>query len=1297
MLSRIVVVSAWVALFISLQGVAERPSGDAFGWDVAPTQGGMHLSCTFSGAAMEEVQVEGHAFVRMRASDLGVEGRLGQPEIPVWRRLVAAPEDAVGGEVRDIKTDATQAKRTALHLAAPLYPVQPPREKTPDAKMPPLAWDKAFYAAKGNAAPETVSLTYYGVQRRQRLYLLTVRPVQYDPATQAVSTHRQIDFDIVWQRSTRKSVSSDSRYGAAAFQSMYADQILTTPEVKLWATDAPTGYLIIAAAAFMENALLDEFVTWKRARGFITTLVSTDTTGTTMTSIRDYIQQAYETWDTPPAFVLLVGDTDTIPHAIGGGEGDPPTDLVYSTVDGTEYYTPDLWCGRFPVRTEAELNNILSKTLDYEFARWESTSTWETHSIFMAGIDHYELTEGTHNDSIATYLIPRNYTADKWYTKTYGATTAQVRVSANEGAALMVYSGHGGRTAWIDGPPFSQQEVRNLSNAVYPLVASFACTTGDYTLEECFAETWLREEHGAWAFIGSSVNSYWSQDDALERAWFESVYTDGYHWAGGMLNHAKAGFATRMGYNATTQRYFEMYNLMGDPSVVLYTTPVQSLSVEHLSAIPIGSTVFPVSVEDGATVAITVDGVLYGIAQSHNGVASVPLSKPVQEGEATITITAPNRIPYQTTLPVLLGSDGNVLLDEAIYTCPADVSITLTDLDLLNDDSVGVVLSTTSGDTELVSLANTDTFGVFESSISLQCATSYIPMDGVLQVQHGDQITVTYQDADTGEGSATKTDTALVDAVAPTVTFADAVRTESTQVEIEVHLSEEGTVELYCGEVCGGTWPLSTHSNTAATVHTLNFSGLTPFKPYYYTVVATDYAGNTSEELPCQFFITEQRPDYFTQEFVNTDKDLQQWSLTFTPDESKSFYTACATEVDAFPVTVDGSHMILALNDDTTQEVALRFGKTLPFYGVSYSQIHINANGNITFLRGDTEYKANFSSHFAQPRVAGFFTDLNPAESGTISYKQFAEQMVVTYDSVRALNSSYTVSFQVQFFFDGRVCITWLGIGAQKGIAGLSAGDGIPIDFAESMLYEYPLCSSLPEGEEEAPTTFRYTLATSNTLYRYTPGETLDVTLNWQKTGPQPLNALTFTQEIPTGWTFVALVDDAQFPSGSTAPAAGDSGTLQFVFGDDIADAGSLTYRLQAPTGGARVALSAQASYTLGEEEQATAASVYPLYTDTDNCTHSADQDQDFHISLSELLRCIQFFNLNEYHCETTSEDGYAPGEGDQKCTRHAGDYTDPAWKINLTELLRLIQLYNSHGYHPCDGGEDSFCSGLTE
>lgn len=41
---------------------------------------------------------------------------------------------------------------------------------------------------------------------------------------------------------------------------------------------------------------------------------------------------------------------------------------------------------------------------------------------------------------------------------------------------------------------------------------------------------------------------------------------------------------------------------------------------------------------------------------------------------------------------------------------------------------------------------------------------------------------------------------------------------------------------------------------------------------------------------------------------------------------------------------------------------------------------------------------------------------------------------------------------------------------------------------------------------------------------------------------------------------------------------------------------------------------------------------------------HSADTDFDWRISLSELLRMIQFFNSSGYHPELDTEDGYAPG-----------------------------------------------------
>ena len=91
-----------------------------------------------------------------------------------------------------------------------------------------------------------------------------------------------------------------------------------------------------------------------------------------------------------------------------------------------------------------------------------------------------------------------------------------------------------------------------------------------------------------------------------------------------------------------------------------------------------------------------------------------------------------------------------------------------------------------------------------------------------------------------------------------------------------------------------------------------------------------------------------------------------------------------------------------------------------------------------------------------------------------------------------------------------------------------------------------------------------------------------------------------------------------------------------------------------------------------------------------------ADEDADGNISLSELLRVIQFYNTGGYHCSAGSEDNFAAGPGDTACVPHCADYNPPDWQINLSELLRIIQFYNLNGYHVCNGGEDGYCPGAT-
>lgn len=90
--------------------------------------------------------------------------------------------------------------------------------------------------------------------------------------------------------------------------------------------------------------------------------------------------------------------------------------------------------------------------------------------------------------------------------------------------------------------------------------------------------------------------------------------------------------------------------------------------------------------------------------------------------------------------------------------------------------------------------------------------------------------------------------------------------------------------------------------------------------------------------------------------------------------------------------------------------------------------------------------------------------------------------------------------------------------------------------------------------------------------------------------------------------------------------------------------------------------------------------------------THSTDTNGDGQISLSELLRLIQFYNSERFGCADGTEDGFAPGETDESCPPHAADYNPQDWRVVLTELLRVIQFYNSEGYTACLDSEDGFC-----
>ena len=518
---------------------------------------------------LTEAETELGVFTRLEAAGYPYYGQVGEPALPALREIVSLPLGA------RVTVTAEPLLVDTIALDHPVLPNQPPVEKLPGAlENREFVYDADAYSIDAYTVGRFAAMTEEGMMRNHRLGMLEITPIDYNPAGGELLVARELRVTVHLNGADIAATQEMAReYGVPAFDAILGNQAANPG--KTWnlfsQPTAGAAYLIIYANTFASSSALNQFKTLKQNDGWtVHTASMSDVGSNTVVGIRNFIIEKY---DAIPSltFVLLVGDTDTIAGASGFASNYPATDIYYSCMNSTDYY-PDLLLGRFPARTEAQLANMVAKTAAYEAAAGLKTAT------FMASTDNYSITEGTHNTVINYFLSPHSYTVNKLYTVTYSATTQQVKNAINAGTNYAIYSGHGSETSWADGPAFSQSDVASLTNTRYPFVCSFACLTGKYTLAESFAETWLRDDHAGVAMIASSVTSYWDEDDWFEKAMFLGMFNfpwTGYPdqiWAASAMLCGKFGVWRMSNFGGgSSHRYFEMYNLFGDPSLEVYT------------------------------------------------------------------------------------------------------------------------------------------------------------------------------------------------------------------------------------------------------------------------------------------------------------------------------------------------------------------------------------------------------------------------------------------------------------------------------------------------------------------------------------------------------------------------------------------------------------------------------------------------------------------------------------------------------------------------------------------------------
>ncbi len=436
-------------------------------------------------------------------------------------------------------------------------------------------------------------------------------------------------------------------------------------------------YLIITHDDFAQT--INSLAEWKYMKGLQTRVVELSEIGEDPSNedIRNYIISAYNTWDPQPDYVLLVGDLSFLPI----GQTSPyKSDNYYADINGDTL--ADLNLGRFPCVSQAQCSVMVAKTLAYE--RWpylNDTAWFQKATTIQADTfptHHPDTTIYYQRDGVAfvcSLLINAGFVQIDTFLPDDNADS--VIQALNQGRSYLLYTGHGYGDRW-QFPFVIDPETGSLQNGTkLPVIVSWSCKTVFYTTN-LLGERWLKvgttnNPKGAVAYLGTTADGTAPYRSPVARNFFRSVLEDRplrlFINLGKAFNEGRDSlWHIAYPYTTTTERHrrYAECNLLGDPTLQLWTEVPQSMIVEHPAAIEMDVPIdLVITVHDtesqlpiqGALVTLyKPDGITPEVFQSEvtdiEGKAIFENLTVPSSGTMYVTATLGNYVPYQGEIQV---------------------------------------------------------------------------------------------------------------------------------------------------------------------------------------------------------------------------------------------------------------------------------------------------------------------------------------------------------------------------------------------------------------------------------------------------------------------------------------------------------------------------------------------------------------------------------------------------------------------------------------------------------------------
>ncbi|HPT72748.1 MAG TPA: C25 family cysteine peptidase, partial [Candidatus Cloacimonadota bacterium] len=654
-----------------------------------------------------DVMTKGGTFSSLAIPGYTSTTEVGNPALPLCRKLIQVPLNATV----DAQVISSTSHEYSLLTAGVTHQIMPAQEsvsKSADPSKLPFIFNSAAYMRNEYTNSPLVHVEEIGIMRGVRVFAVDYVPVQYDPSSKMIKVWNNVDVKVTFHGGDLYATEQmRMKTYSPAFESVYQKSLMNFPEFAEMNDRAtnlryPLGYLIITDPAF--STTMASFVTWKKQQGYNVTMVTTATTGTTTSSIKAYIQSIWDNataLNPAPSFLLLVGDTPQIPAYTGQSSSGHVTDLDYVKLNGTDY-VPEMYYGRFSVTTAAECQNIIDKTLMFEKTTMPSTA-YLGNVDMIAGQDP---TYGpTHGDGQINYGTTNYFNATHGITSsTYlyavsGSASAQIIADCSAGRGYMNYTAHGSETGWYS-PAFSNSDVDNLTNAnKYPVMVGNCCLTNHFDTALCFGEKLIRAANkGAVAYIGGTNSTYWDEDywwgvgAKLTSSGISSAGGTAPAWVANKIgaydavfhqhSEATADWATStgamiyMGNLAVTQAassrifyYWEIYSVMGDPSLSPYMGVPATNSVTAASTITLGATTYSVTAAPYSLVCLSMGGTIYGVGTTDaSGALTMTITPFSTPGSADLVVTCQNKVSYIGTVTVIAASGPYMTVDSNTYS-----------------------------------------------------------------------------------------------------------------------------------------------------------------------------------------------------------------------------------------------------------------------------------------------------------------------------------------------------------------------------------------------------------------------------------------------------------------------------------------------------------------------------------------------------------------------------------------------------------------------------------------------------